>query len=50
LLLARCVAWTGSYAAAFYALAAVVALLGVAAMVVPLPPRAERPRQETSPM
>jgi MFS family permease len=37
LLLAQCVAWTGSYAAAFYALAFVVALLGVAAAVVPLP-------------
>src|SRR6266571_1759657 len=41
LLLAQCVAWTGSYAAAFYALAVVVALLGLAAVVVPLPAGAE---------
>jgi MFS family permease len=41
LILAQCVAWTGSYAAAFYALAAVVAVLGVAAAVVPVPARAE---------
>jgi MFS family permease len=37
LLLALCVDMTGSYGAAFYALAAVVALLGVAAAVVPMP-------------
>jgi MFS family permease len=37
LLLARCVAATGSYAIAFYVLAVVVALLGLAAAVVPLP-------------
>jgi MFS family permease len=43
LLLAQCVAWTGSYAAAFYALAAVVALLGAAAAVVAMPARAELP-------
>ncbi len=43
LLLARCVAWTGSYAAAFYALAAVVAALAVATLLVPVPARAERP-------
>ena len=41
LLLAQCVAWTGSYAAAFYALAAVVALLGLAAVFVPVPAAAE---------
>ncbi len=41
LLLAQCVAWTGSYAAAFYTLAVVVALLGLAAVVVPLPAGAE---------
>lgn len=41
LLLAQCVAWTGSYAAAFYTLAAVVALLGMAAVVVPVPAGAE---------
>jgi hypothetical protein len=41
LLLAQCVAWTGSYAAAFYAVAAVVAALAVAAMVVPVPAGAE---------
>jgi MFS family permease len=40
LLLAQCVEWTGSYAPAFYVLAAVVALLAVAAAVVPLPARA----------
>jgi MFS family permease len=38
LLLARCVAATGSYAIAFRVLALVVALLGLAAAVVPLPP------------
>jgi MFS family permease len=37
LLLAQCVAWTGSYATAFYALAGVVALLGAAAVVVRMP-------------
>ncbi|HVR71844.1 MAG TPA: MFS transporter [Vicinamibacteria bacterium] len=42
LLLARCVAWTGSYAAAFHALAAVVAVLGLAAVVVPVPEGAAR--------
>lgn len=40
LLLAQCVAWTGSYAAAFYALAVVVALLGLGAVFVPVPPGA----------
>lgn len=39
LLLARCVALTGSYAAAFHALAVVMALLGLAAAVVPMPRR-----------
>jgi MFS family permease len=43
LLLARCVALTGSYAAAFYGLAAVVAALGVAAAVVPVPVAVRRP-------
>ena len=37
LLLARCVEATGSYASAFYVLAGVVALLGLAAALVPLP-------------
>jgi MFS family permease len=37
LLLAQCVALTGSYASAFYALAVVVGGLGVAAATVPLP-------------
>jgi hypothetical protein len=37
LLLARCVALTGSYAAAFQALAGVVAALGAASVLVPLP-------------
>jgi MFS family permease len=37
LLLAQCVAWTGSYATAFYALAALVAALGGATAVVPMP-------------
>ncbi len=37
LLLALCVDATGSYSAAFYALAVAVALLGVATMVVPMP-------------
>ena len=37
LLLALCVDWTGSYRGAFYALAAVVALLGAATVVVPMP-------------
>jgi cyanate permease len=38
LLLALSVDATGSYSAAFYSLAACVALLGVAAAVVPMPP------------
>ncbi|MGC3960840.1 MAG: MFS transporter [Verrucomicrobiota bacterium] len=37
LVLAKCHAWTGSYATVFYALAAVVMLLGGAAWFVPLP-------------
>jgi hypothetical protein len=37
LLLAQCVAWTGSYATAFYVLAVLVAALAVAAVVVPMP-------------
>ncbi len=41
LILAQCVAWTGSYAAAFYTLAAVVALLGLGAVFVPVPAGAE---------
>jgi MFS family permease len=40
LCLAQCVAATGSYATAFYVLAVVVAMLGVAAMVVREPVRA----------
>ena len=43
LVLAVCVEWTGSYAAAFYALAVVVAMLGAAAWRVRVPPGAERP-------
>jgi MFS family permease len=42
LLLAKCVEWTGAYAAAFYGLALVVAALGGAALVVALPPRLAR--------
>jgi len=42
LLLAQCVAWTGSYAAAFYSLAVVGAGLAVAATVVALPADATR--------
>ena len=41
LLLAWCVDTTGSYAAAFYALAAVLTALALAAMVVPVPAGAE---------
>lgn len=41
LLLAQCVALTGSYASAFYVLALVVAALGVASAVVPVPRLAE---------
>jgi MFS family permease len=44
LLLALCVDATGSYVAAFYALAAVVAVLAAAAAVVPVPAGAESPR------
>ena len=40
LLLALCVDATGSYAAAFYVTAAIVALLAVAAAAVPIPARA----------
>jgi MFS family permease len=39
LLLAKCHAWTGSYATVFYVVAAVVMLLGIAAWFVPLPQR-----------
>ncbi|HEX6976243.1 MAG TPA: hypothetical protein VF147_17670, partial [Vicinamibacterales bacterium] len=42
LFLAVCVERTGSYATAFYILAAVVAVLGIAAAVVPVPAGAER--------
>ena len=38
LLLAWCVKWTGSYATMFQALAAVIALVGVAALLMTLPP------------
>jgi cyanate permease len=41
LLFALCVESTGSYAAAFYALAGVVAMLAMAAAIVPVPPGAE---------
>jgi len=44
LLLALCVDATGSYAAAFYSLAAVVAALGIGAAIVPMPAGAERLR------
>lgn len=37
LLLAQCAAWTGSYAMVFYALALVVAMLGLGAWFVPIP-------------
>jgi MFS family permease len=37
LLLAKCHAWTGSYAAVFYSLAGIVCLLGLAAWCVRLP-------------
>jgi MFS family permease len=40
-LFALCVESTGSYAAAFYALAGVVAMLAMAAAIVPVPPGAE---------
>jgi MFS family permease len=46
LLLAECVAHTGSYAAMFYGLAAVVAALGAAALLVRLP-RPAGPRART---
>lgn len=39
LLLAQCAAWTGSYAMVFYALALVVAMLGLGAWFVPVPAR-----------
>jgi hypothetical protein len=39
-----CVDATGSYAAAFYSLAAVVAALGIGAAIVPMPAGAERLR------
>jgi cyanate permease len=42
LLLAWCVDTTGSYTAAFYALAVVVAALAGAAAIVPVPAGAER--------
>jgi len=37
LLLATCVAWTGSYRAMFYILAAIIGMFGLAALAVPLP-------------
>jgi hypothetical protein len=37
LVLAQCVAWTGSYASAFYGLAVVVAVLAVAGARVGVP-------------
>ena len=49
LLLAWCVDTTGSYAAAFYALAAVLTALAVAAMVVPVPAGAEPRRVRLQP-
>ena len=39
LLLAWCIEWTGSYAAMFYVLAAVIAVTAVAALLTPLPDR-----------
>ena len=39
LLLAWCIEWTGSYAAMFYVLAAVIAITAVAALLTPLPNR-----------
>jgi sugar phosphate permease len=42
LLLAECVAWTGSYASAFYALAVVVTGLAAGALAVPMPTFRER--------
>ncbi len=45
LLLAMSVDATGSYGAAFYSLAVVVALLGVATLVVPMPPGVEPSRR-----
>lgn len=39
LLLAQCVAWTGSYAAMFYILSIVVAALGISAWFVRIPPQ-----------
>jgi MFS family permease len=41
LLLATCVAWTGSYRAMFYILAAIIGVFGLAALAVPLPEPAE---------
>jgi MFS family permease len=43
LLLAKCHAWTGSYAVVFYALAVVVGLLGLAAWCVRLPRKVDAP-------
>jgi cyanate permease len=40
LVLAKCHEWTGSYAAVFYVLGAVVILLGLAAWLVPMPRKA----------
>jgi MFS family permease len=39
LLLAKCHAWTGSYATVFYVVAAVVVVLGITAWFVPMPRR-----------
>jgi MFS family permease len=42
LLLATCVAWTGSYRAMFYILAAIIGVFGVAAVVVSVPTQRHR--------
>jgi MFS family permease len=42
-LLAWCVAWTGSYAAMFRILAAVIASVALAALVISMPPKAAAP-------
>jgi MFS family permease len=47
LLLAQCREWTGSYAAVFYVLAAVVGLLGLAAWLAPSPRVSEISRGES---
>src|SRR5882724_7660786 len=49
LLLAKCYAWTGSYAAVFYVLAAVVVATGLAAWLIKLPQPGAKAKRDFHP-